>query len=72
MSKHVVTLICVVVHHCLSKSCIVAAVCIISLDHCPEFDKARAVVMYPSDDAMDVSDLDPNTVDRVFIIDSKW
>ncbi|KAF5838436.1 hypothetical protein DUNSADRAFT_2904 [Dunaliella salina] len=43
-----------------------------TLDACPPFDASRAVVLYPSDDAVDVGQLEPNSIDRVFIIDSKW
>mmetsp|Transcript_22782 Transcript_22782/g.62970 ORF Transcript_22782/g.62970 Transcript_22782/m.62970 type:complete len:397 (+) Transcript_22782:114-1304(+) len=43
-----------------------------SLDACPPFDASRAVVLYPSNDALEVGQLEPNSIDRVFIIDSKW
>ncbi|KAJ9534508.1 hypothetical protein QJQ45_022141 [Haematococcus lacustris] len=42
------------------------------LDHCPSFDPAMAVVLFPSDDAVEVQALQPLSLDRVFIIDSKW
>ncbi|GFH08100.1 DTW domain-containing protein [Haematococcus lacustris] len=41
------------------------------LDHCPSFDPAMAVVLFPSDDALEVQALQPRTLQRVFIIDSK-
>ncbi|GAX78826.1 hypothetical protein CEUSTIGMA_g6263.t1 [Chlamydomonas eustigma] len=42
------------------------------LDHCPEFDKERAVVLYPCDTALDIEEVQPDSIDRAFIIDSKW
>ncbi|KAJ9534067.1 hypothetical protein QJQ45_002068 [Haematococcus lacustris] len=42
------------------------------LDHCPSFDPAMAVVLFPSDDALEVQALQPRSLQRVFIIDSKW
>ncbi|KAG1677454.1 hypothetical protein FOA52_001910 [Chlamydomonas sp. UWO 241] len=42
------------------------------IDHCPEFDKSRAVVLFPSDDALEACDVEPDSIDRAFIIDSKW
>lgn len=43
-----------------------------SIGHSPDFDPSRAVVLFPSDDALDVADLEPGSIDRAFIIDSKW
>lgn len=42
---------------------------------CPtlsEQDKARCIVLFPSDDAIFPSDLEPGSIDRVFVIDSRW
>ena len=50
----------------------IALLHVLSLDHCPEFDKSRAVVLFPSDTALECADLDPASIDRAFIIDSKW
>uniref|UniRef100_A0A7S0V7Z6 tRNA-uridine aminocarboxypropyltransferase 1 n=1 Tax=Polytomella parva TaxID=51329 RepID=A0A7S0V7Z6_9CHLO len=32
----------------------------------------RCAVLFPSDDALDVEDLEPDSIDHLFIIDSKW
>lgn len=36
------------------------------------FDAARAIVLFPSDDAVDVQQLEAGSFDTVFIIDSRW
>jgi hypothetical protein len=38
----------------------------------PPFDPARAVVLFPSEDAVEVQQLEAGSIDRVFIIDSRW
>ena len=30
------------------------------------------MVLFPSEDALEVGQLQPNSIDRIFIIDSKW
>jgi hypothetical protein len=42
------------------------------VEQCPAFDPSRAVVLFPSDDATLVGDLDFSSVERVFIVDSRW
>ena len=37
-----------------------------------EADKAKSIVLFPSDDAVFPSDLPPDSIERVFIIDSRW
>ncbi|KAG2502176.1 hypothetical protein HYH03_000663 [Edaphochlamys debaryana] len=44
-----------------------------SMDDWPkDVDPSRCAVLFPSDDALEVSQLEPDSVDRLFIIDSKW
>ncbi|KAG2432418.1 hypothetical protein HYH02_012989 [Chlamydomonas schloesseri] len=37
-----------------------------------DVDPARCAVLFPSDDALEVSELEPDSIDRLFIIDSRW
>ena len=43
-----------------------------SADSFPPFDRARAVVLFPSSDALDIEQLEAGSIDRAIIIDSKW
>jgi hypothetical protein len=36
------------------------------------FDPARSLVLFPSDEAIEPQDIEPGSIDRVFVIDSKW
>jgi hypothetical protein len=38
----------------------------------PPFDPARAIVLFPSEDAVEVQQLEAGSIDRAFIIDSRW
>ena len=38
----------------------------------PELDPTESVILYPSEDASDVSDIDWSTVNNLLVIDSTW
>eukprot|EP00198_Chlamydomonas_reinhardtii_P008743 XP_001698080.1 predicted protein [Chlamydomonas reinhardtii] len=42
------------------------------LDVPRDVDPSRCAVLFPSDDALEVSQLEPDSIDRLFIIDSRW
>lgn len=46
--------------------------CVCSLEALPQLDPSRAVVMFPSDDAVLPDQLAVDQMDHVIIIDSKW
>ncbi|KXZ42024.1 hypothetical protein GPECTOR_220g472 [Gonium pectorale] len=37
-----------------------------------DVDPSRCAVLFPSDTALEVSELEPDSIDRLFIIDSRW
>jgi hypothetical protein len=43
-----------------------------SLEALPQLDPCRAVVMFPSDDAVLPDQVEVDHMDHVIIIDSKW
>lgn len=44
-----------------------------SMDAVPQdVDPSRCAVLFPSDTALDVEQLEPDSIDRLFIIDSRW
>lgn len=54
------------------RACCAACTLCRSVEHCPEFDKETAVVLYPCDEAVTVEQLEPGSVRRAFVIDSRW
>eukprot|EP00877_Chromochloris_zofingiensis_P014960 jgi/Chrzof1/9718/Cz04g13090.t1 len=43
-----------------------------SIHDCPEFTPNKAAVLFPSADAVEPGDLDVDSLERIFIMDSKW
>jgi hypothetical protein len=37
-----------------------------------DVDPARCAVLFPSDNALEVEQLEADSIDRLFIIDSRW
>lgn len=52
--------------------CVCVFVCMCSLEALPQLDPCRAVVMFPSDDAVLPDQVEVDHMDHVIIIDSKW
>lgn len=43
------------------------------MEHFPaELDVSRCVVLFPSAGALDVEEVEPDSIDHAFIIDSRW